>query len=73
MLSRIRILGVAVATLAAALPAQSPFPTATAKNLAWRMIGPFRGGRTKSGVGVPSQPNVFYMAPSNGEIGRAHV
>ena len=68
MLSRIRILGVAVATLAAALPAQSPFPTATAANLRWRMIGPFRGGRTKSGVGVPSQPNVFYMAPSNGGV-----
>jgi photosystem II stability/assembly factor-like uncharacterized protein len=54
--------------VAAALPAQSPFPVANATNLKWRMIGPFRGGRTKSGIGVPSQPNVFYMAPSNGGV-----
>ncbi|HAK57228.1 MAG TPA: hypothetical protein DCP38_17380, partial [Acidobacteria bacterium] len=27
----------------------------------WRMIGPFRGGRTKAAAGIPSQPNVFYI------------
>ena len=27
--------------------------------LRWRMIGPFRGGRTVGAVGVPSQPGVF--------------
>ena len=41
--------------------------------LRWRNIGPYRGGRTRAIAGVPSQPNVFYMAPVNGEIGRAHV
>jgi photosystem II stability/assembly factor-like uncharacterized protein len=34
----------------------------------WRMIGPFRGGRTIAISGVPSQPNVFYMAPNNGGV-----
>jgi photosystem II stability/assembly factor-like uncharacterized protein len=34
----------------------------------WRMIGPYRGGRTKAASGVPSQPNVFYIAPSNGGV-----
>ena len=34
----------------------------------WRMIGPFRGGRTPSVVGVPSQPNVFYMGVNNGGV-----
>jgi len=34
----------------------------------WRMIGPFRGGRTIGISGVPSQPNVFYMAPNNGGV-----
>ena len=30
--------------------------------LRWRNIGPYRGGRTRAIAGVPSQPNVFYMA-----------
>src|SRR5438876_2727477 len=37
-------------------------------NLRWRNIGPHRGGRTRAIVGVPSQPNVFYMAPVNGGV-----
>jgi len=32
------------------------------------MIGPFRGGRSRAAVGVPTQPNVFYMAPVNGGV-----
>src|SRR5438045_4782759 len=36
--------------------------------LRWRNIGPFRGGRTRAVCGVPSQPNVFYMAPVNGGV-----
>ncbi len=38
------------------------------KELHWRMIGPFRGGRTVAISGVPGQPNVFYMAPNNGGV-----
>src|SRR5262249_15217212 len=36
--------------------------------LRWRNIGPYRGGRTHAICGVPSQPNVFYMAPVNGGV-----
>src|SRR5439155_967666 len=36
--------------------------------LRWRNIGPYRGGRTRAIAGVPSQPNVFYMAPVNGGV-----
>ena len=36
--------------------------------LRWRNIGPFRGGRTRAAVGVPSQPNVFYCAQVNGGV-----
>lgn len=32
------------------------------------MIGPFRASRTVGGVGVPSQPNVFYMGVNNGGV-----
>ncbi len=36
--------------------------------LSWRMIGPFRGGRTVAAVGVPGQPNLFYMGVNNGGV-----
>ncbi len=36
--------------------------------LHWRGVGPFRGGRTRAVAGVPSQPNVFYMAQNNGGV-----
>jgi photosystem II stability/assembly factor-like uncharacterized protein len=36
--------------------------------LHWRNIGPFRGGRTRAVAGIPSQPNVFYVAQVNGGV-----
>src|SRR2546426_10499853 len=38
------------------------------QELRWRMIGPFRAGRTVAISGGPGQPNVFYMAPNNGGV-----
>jgi len=32
------------------------------------MIGPHRGGRTVGAVGIPTQPNVFYMGVNNGGV-----
>ena len=32
------------------------------------MIGPFRAGRTVGAVGIPSQPNVFYIGVNNGGV-----
>ncbi|HEV3308208.1 MAG TPA: glycoside hydrolase [Candidatus Sulfotelmatobacter sp.] len=43
-------------------------PENTYQDLRWRMIGPFRGGRTRAATGVPSQPNLFYMAQVNGGV-----
>ena len=45
-----------------------PYDPAMYQELRWRMIGPFRGGRTVAISGVPGQPNVFYMAPNNGGV-----
>jgi photosystem II stability/assembly factor-like uncharacterized protein len=42
----------------------SPFFSA----MQWRCIGPHRGGRTIGAVGVPSQPNVFYIGVNNGGV-----
>ncbi|HEV2691018.1 MAG TPA: glycoside hydrolase [Bryobacteraceae bacterium] len=43
-------------------------PENTYQDLRWRMIGPFRGGRTRAAAGVPSQPNVFYIGAVNGGV-----
>jgi len=49
---------------AAAPPPVSPVTAA----LKWRMIGPYRGGRTRAVAGVPSQPNVFYIGAVDGGV-----
>ncbi len=49
------------------LPAQ-PFDQALFAEMRWRCIGPSRGGRTVAISGIPSQPNVFYMAAVNGGV-----
>jgi photosystem II stability/assembly factor-like uncharacterized protein len=51
----------ATSTLSA--QAAAPLPA-----LEWRMIGPFRGGRTVGATGVPGQPNVFYIGVNNGGV-----
>src|SRR5512144_615236 len=50
--------------------AQQPatFDPALFRELHWRNIGPFRGGRTKAAAGIPNQPNVFYVGAVNGGI-----
>jgi photosystem II stability/assembly factor-like uncharacterized protein len=37
-------------------------------SMQWRCIGPHRGSRTVGAVGVPSQPNVFYIGVNNGGV-----
>src|SRR5258708_774625 len=37
-------------------------------SLEWRMIGPFRAGRTIGATGVRGQPNVFYVGVNNGGV-----
>ncbi|HEX8191225.1 MAG TPA: hypothetical protein VF586_22885, partial [Pyrinomonadaceae bacterium] len=38
------------------------------QSMRWRMIGPFRGGRTVGATGVPGRPNVFYVGVNNGGV-----
>jgi hypothetical protein len=48
--------------------AAETFDPALYSDMRWRMIGPFRGGRTVAASGIPSQPNVFYIAANNGGV-----
>ncbi|HEX3142594.1 MAG TPA: hypothetical protein VHQ64_01395, partial [Pyrinomonadaceae bacterium] len=69
--SRRRVLStlvvLAIAVIAFPVTAQQ-FSPDLFKSLHWRSIGPFRGGRTRAVAGVPSQPNVFYIAQVNGGV-----
>jgi photosystem II stability/assembly factor-like uncharacterized protein len=55
----------AATMLPAVLAAQEAGPM---PDLHWRMIGPFRGGRTRAAAGVADQPNVFYIGQVDGGV-----
>ncbi len=48
------------------------YPENTYDGMRWRMIGPFRGGRTRAVAGVPAQPNVFYIGAVNGGVWKSN-
>ena len=54
--------------LLTAIPLAAQTSVADLSGLRWRMIGPFRGGRTIAAAGIASQPNVFYVAATNGGV-----
>ena len=61
------ILGLTASGLVPAFAAESYDP-ALLREMRWRMIGPFRGGRTVGAAGVPQQPGVFYVGVNNGGV-----
>src|ERR1700732_651434 len=67
---RIISLALAAAALLTIIPITraQQFPESTYQELRWRMIGPYRGGRTRALAGVPNQPNVFYIGVVNGGV-----
>jgi photosystem II stability/assembly factor-like uncharacterized protein len=48
---------------ASAAPGQAVY-----QDLRYRLVGPFRAGRTVGAVGIPSQPNVFFVGVNNGGV-----
>lgn len=58
-------------------PTPPPTPAATAavpealfSSLAWRNVGPFRGGRSAAVTGVAGKPNLFYFGGTGGGVWR---
>ncbi|WP_420385974.1 WD40/YVTN/BNR-like repeat-containing protein [Roseivirga sp.] len=56
-----------LAALSSSLSGQQIDPSRY-QSLEYRMIGPFRASRTVGGVGIPTQPNVFYVGVNNGGV-----
>ncbi len=67
--TRARIaLFLALTLVVPAWPAMAQVDPGLYSALDWRLIGPFRGGRIGAVVGIPDQPNVFYMSADNGGV-----
>ncbi len=68
----------AVAAVAARPPKENPptAPNPTAPNmqdallnsLAWREVGPYRGGRSAAVTGIPGKPEVYYFGATGGGV-----
>lgn len=61
-------LGAGAALLCLAGAAQAEVDPGQYAGLHWRLIGPFRGGRSLAATGVPGQPNHFYFGSVNGGV-----
>ena len=70
---RLSILAVLAGCAFAGLPVFSPAQQLPQNlDMRWRMIGPFRGGRTRAVAGVPSQHNVFYVGAVDGGVWKSN-
>src|ERR1700694_4842592 len=61
-----RLLPLLLAFFAAA--ANAAVDPALFRDLRWRLIGPFRGGRALTVSGVPGEPDHFYFGAVNGGV-----
>jgi len=64
-----RILSAVLLTVSCAGASDAQTMTsAIAQELQWRLVGPFRGGRTRALTGVPGQPHTFLTGAVNGGV-----
>ncbi|HET6912059.1 MAG TPA: hypothetical protein VFH71_01815 [Rhodanobacteraceae bacterium] len=59
-------------TAHAAMQASAQSTPSPFGDLHWRLIGPFRAGRTLAVTGVPGQPKHFYFGSVNGGVWETH-
>jgi photosystem II stability/assembly factor-like uncharacterized protein len=65
---RLWIVFFAAPLLFAGFVTAQPLPESLFSEMRWRMIGPFRGGRTVAASGISGNTNVFYVAANNGGV-----
>lgn len=61
-----------ILVLSARVSDAQQYPLSTYQEMQWRMIGPFRGGRTRAATGVATQPNVFYVGQGDGGVWKSN-
>ncbi|MEJ2583520.1 MAG: glycosyl hydrolase, partial [Robiginitalea sp.] len=47
-----------------------PYPEQLYSSMEYRLVGPFRGGRSAAVTGVPGKPNLFYFGATGGGVWR---
>ena len=47
-----------------------PYPQELYSSMEYRLVGPFRGGRSAAVTGVPGKPNLFYFGATGGGVWR---
>jgi photosystem II stability/assembly factor-like uncharacterized protein len=64
------VFGILASSFACILPRSfaQQFSPSLYSGLHWRLIGPFRGGRSNGVTGVPGQPNTFYFGAVGGGV-----
>src|ERR1700729_1705131 len=72
MLTKMRFYRTLIAVLlpiagASAIAAETNLQAIT-QDLSWRLVGPFRGGRTRAITGVPGEPHTFLAGAVNGGV-----
>lgn len=66
--SRLALICLTVAGLGPANAPAQTVPASTYNGMRWRLVGPFRGGRSESAVGLPNDPNVYYFGAVAGGV-----
>jgi photosystem II stability/assembly factor-like uncharacterized protein len=63
------LLAVLLLTVGTSFEAQAQnFDEEYYKNVEYRLVGPFRGGRSAAVTGVPNKPNLFYFGATGGGV-----
>lgn len=65
---RVLLLAVLCATALTAQESARSLDASTYQDLRHRLIGPFRASRTVAGVGIPTQPSVFFVGVHTGGV-----
>ena len=64
--SLVPLLLAAIAMPGPASAQDAPYPTAAFKDLTYRMVGPYRGGRSTAATGFPDDPDRWIMGTTGG-------
>ncbi len=67
-LHRIILFFLLLFTFAFRSSAQSSVDPKLYEGMKWRLVGPFRGGRSLTAIGVASQPNTYYFGAVSGGV-----
>jgi hypothetical protein len=67
-LSAIAIAAAVSTSAAMAAESQQAYPPGLYDGLHWRLVGPFRGGRAVTAVGIPDDPLTYYFGSVAGGV-----